>query len=211
MSCAICGTRRPRRFCPGVKGEICTVCCGTEREVTVDCPLDCEYLREARKHEPMLPIDEKAIPNPDIQLSRKDLESNEELLIFLVRTLVSSALTTPGAVDFDAREAIDGLIRTYRTLQSGVYYDSVPESRPAANIYRQVQQALQQFREEEPKRIGMSKTRDAHVLMLLVYLQRIELDRNNGKRKGRAFLGALQEYYSIPQPEVPAGSSLILP
>jgi len=51
MECAICQTRRPRRFCPGVRGEICSLCCGAEREVTVDCPLDCEFLREARRHE----------------------------------------------------------------------------------------------------------------------------------------------------------------
>ena len=45
MNCAICETRRPRRYCPGVRGEICAICCGTAREVTVDCPLDCPYLR----------------------------------------------------------------------------------------------------------------------------------------------------------------------
>jgi hypothetical protein len=179
--------------------------------MTVDCPLDCEFLREARKHDPVLPVDEDSIPNPDIQLSRKELEANEDLLIFLIRTLVSSALTTPGAVDFDAREALDCLIRTYRTLQSGVYYDSVPQNKIAANIYRQIQQGLKQFREEESQRIGISKTRDAHVLVLLVYLQRIELDRNNGRGKGRAFLGALKEYYGVPEPEAVSGSSLILP
>ena len=90
MSCAICETRRPRRFCPGVKGEICTVCCGIEREMTVNCPLDCEYLVEARKHDPAVPVDENSIPNQDIRISRKDLEANEELLIFLIGTLVSS-------------------------------------------------------------------------------------------------------------------------
>ena len=49
--CAICHTRRPRRYCPGVRGHICPVCCGTERENTVSCPLDCPYLREARVRE----------------------------------------------------------------------------------------------------------------------------------------------------------------
>src|ERR1035441_6424798 len=51
MQCSICQTRRSRRFCPGVRGEICSLCCGEEREVTVDCPLDCEFLREGRRHE----------------------------------------------------------------------------------------------------------------------------------------------------------------
>ena len=53
--CKICGRRRARRYCPAVHGEICTICCGTEREVSLLCPLDCEYLQEAHRHEK--PID----------------------------------------------------------------------------------------------------------------------------------------------------------
>jgi hypothetical protein len=177
----------------------------------VNCPLDCEFLLEARKHDRVEPFNLEVLPNPDIRLSRKDLQDNEDLLRFLVHTLVEVALGTPGAVDADAREALDALIRTYRTLQNGVYYESVPENRLAANIYRIVQQGLGEFRQEERKRLGISKTRDANVLALLVYLQRIELDRNNGRRRSRAFLGALMEHYRIPQPAAPPPSSLLLP
>src|SRR3954454_22028298 len=91
MACAICETRRPRRFCPGVRGNICSVCCGTEREMTVDCPLDCEFLREARRHEKLEPINPDALPNAEIQLSHKFLEENEHLLIFLGRTIAMAA------------------------------------------------------------------------------------------------------------------------
>ena len=51
MKCHICDTRKPRRHCPGVNGEICSICCGNEREVSISCPLDCPYLVEARLHE----------------------------------------------------------------------------------------------------------------------------------------------------------------
>src|SRR4051812_19472938 len=138
MACAICETRRPRRFCPGVRGNICSVCCGTEREMTVDCPLDCEFLREARRHEKLEPINPDALPNAEIQLSHKFLEENEHLLIFLGRTIAMAARDPGGIVDFDVRDALDGLIRTYRTLQSGVYYDSVPAGPRAAELYRLV-------------------------------------------------------------------------
>lgn len=211
MSCAICETRRPRRFCPGVRGDICTVCCGAEREVTVNCPLDCEFLLEARKHDRVEPFNPEVLPNPDIRLSRKDLQDNQELFLFLVHALVAAALGTPGAVDLDVREALEALIRTYRTLQSGVYYESVPENTLAANICRTMQHGLAEFRQEERQRLGISKTRDTNVLMLLVYLQRIELDRNNGRRRSRAFLSALMEHYRVPQPAAPPPSSLILP
>ena len=186
------------------------MCCGAEREVTVNCPLDCEFLLEARKHDRVEPFNPEVLPNPDIRLSRKDLQDNEDLLLFLVRALVAAAMGTSGAVDLDVREALEALIRTYRTLQNGVYYESVPENSLAANIYRMVQHGLAQFRQEERKRLGISRTRDANVLALLVYLQRIELDRNNGRRRSRAFLGALMEHYRVPQPAPPPHSSLIL-
>lgn len=213
MACAICQTRRPRRFCPGVRGDICSICCGTEREVTVTCPFECEYLQEARRHEKQVAIDQTAIPNRDIRVTEQFVEEHEGLMAFAGRVLVGSALDTPGAVDSDVREALEALIRTYRTLASGVYYETVPPNPLAANIYRAVQNAAGEYRQREQQELGMSRTRDADVLGVLVFLQRIELDRNNGRPRGRAFLDAMHEFYSergTPEPP-PAPSSLILP
>src|SRR5215469_4020769 len=101
MACAICEIRRPRRFCPGVRGDICSLCCGTEREMTVDCPLDCEYLQEARLHEKPQPLEESQIPNRDITLSEHFLEEHEPLLAFLGRAVAEAAFASSGANDFD--------------------------------------------------------------------------------------------------------------
>ncbi len=212
MACAICETRRPRRFCPGVGGDICSICCGVEREVTVTCPFDCEYLRDARRHEKPPELDVSQVPNQDIRVTEEFLASNENLLLFLGRTVASAALNTPGAVDFDVREALESLIRTHRTLQSGVYYESVPANPLAASIYSAVQRAAAEFREQERQRLGISKTRDADVLGLLVFLQRLEFDRNNGRRRGRSFIDFVNSFY--PEPSVAESgesSSLILP
>ena len=48
MACPICQKRKAKRFCPGKDESICPVCCGTEREVTIDCPGDCPYLVASR-------------------------------------------------------------------------------------------------------------------------------------------------------------------
>jgi len=212
MACAICRTRRPRRFCPGVRGDICSICCGREREVTVDCPLDCEYLQEAHQHEKPAALDLETIPNQDIRVTEGFLETSQDLVVFLGRALVVAAADTPGAADTDVRGALDGLVRTYRTLQSGVYYESRPQNPLAANIFGRVQEGLAEFRRSEPERVGMSKTRDGDVLKVLVFFQRVELDRNNGRPRGRAFLGALRHVY-LPEEGLPrpSASSLILP
>jgi len=211
MTCAICEIRRPKRFCPGMNAEICTLCCGNEREVTVACPLECEFLQEARRHEKPVELDPAQLPNRDIHVPEKFLREHEDLLAFLGQALARASFSTPGTADPDVREALEALIRTYRTLQSGVYYDTVPQGLPAASLYRHVQQGIAEFREAEQQRLGASRTRDADILGLLVFLQRLELTRANGRTRGRAFLGALQEYYSaVAEPET-SSSSLILP
>ena len=213
MACALCETRRPRRFCPGVRGDICTTCCGAEREVSVSCPLDCEYLMEARKHDRTPPIDPQQVPNRDIRVADELLSANEELLASISMTLTRAAAETAGVVDFDMRDALDALTRTYRTLESGVYYESRPTNPLAAHICDVVQAGIAEFRRQETARLGMTKTRDSDILGILVFLQRFELDQNNGRRKGRAFLDVLRRIYSGEPGSAPpaASSSLILP
>jgi hypothetical protein len=212
MTCAICETRRPRRYCPGVRGEICSICCGTEREVTVSCPLDCPYLRDAREHERVAPVDPEKVPNRDIQVTEAFLTQHEPLLLFVGQTLAGAALETSGGVDFDVRDALDALIRTYRTLQSGVYYESLPTNALAGNIYAVVQQAVTEFRRNETEQLGITHTRDADVLGVLAFLQRLEFDRNNGRARGRAFVDFLRTFFSSPREEQsPSSPSLILP
>src|SRR5262249_42111939 len=150
-----------------------------------------EYLQDARRHERLAVLDDTQVPNRDIHVTEKFLREHEELTVFLGQVIVRAALHTPGAVDFDVREALDGLVRTYRTLQSGVYYESRPQNPVAASIFAGVQEAAAEFRRGESERLGMSKTRDSDILGALVFLQRVELDRNNGRARGRAFVDAL--------------------
>ncbi|PWT99772.1 MAG: hypothetical protein C5B51_26500 [Terriglobia bacterium] len=194
-----------------MRGDICTICCGTEREVTVTCPLDCEYLQDAHRHEKPLPLDASHLPNRDISVNERLLHDQEELAAFLGQTLGYAALDTPGAADFDVREALDALIRTYRTLQSGVYYETQPDNALARTVFRKVQDAVAEYRAEEQRRLGMSKTRDVDVLHLLVFFQRLELDRNNGRRRGRAFIGLLNSFYPAGRSSDRANSGLVLP
>jgi len=212
MACAICHTRRPRRFCLGVQGEICSLCCGAEREITVDCPLACEYLREAHKHEKPIPIDPETLPNRDIKVSEQFLADNEEFLIAVASSLVRAALRRPEVIDYDIREALDAAIRTHRTLQSGLYYESLPANPLAAGLSRALRDAIAEFRKDEFERLGIHKTRESVTLGLLVFLQHFELSLNNGRRRGRAFLDALADFYGVEsEDEPPATSSLLLP
>jgi hypothetical protein len=213
MSCAICEKRRPRRYCPGVRGEICPVCCGTEREVTVRCPSDCEYLIEARKHErSATPLNRETLPHQDIPLSEEFLGEHADLIASLCIALRREAARSD-AVDSDAREAIESLIQTYRTLQSGLLYAKLPANPLAANLHRVMHAAGLEYQSEERERMGISKTRDADILRVLVFLDVLAIDRNNGRKFGRAFLDTLPQFH--PEDDTAgsevSGSSLILP
>ena len=210
MACTICANRRSRRFCPGVQGDICATCCGEGREITVRCPFECEYLQESRKHQKTGIEDPGQLPNRDIPVTEEFLESRAELLASMSGALFQAALSTEGVVDFDVRDALAALIRTYRTLASGIEYQTRPENRLAAGLYGDLQGAIAAFRGQETEALGMSKTRDNDVLGLLVFLQRFEFDRNNGRPRGRAFLDALRELYSYPPAGPPPPPSPLL-
>jgi hypothetical protein len=199
--CKLCEKRRARRFCPGVSAEICPQCCGTGREITIDCPLDCEFLREARVHERPAPLTEKDIPNLDIELKESFIQEHEREVMVLSLAL-ARAMERERAVDLDAREALDSLVRTYRTLQSGLIYESRPQNPYAAGIQGRLAQAIEELRKEIAEEAGMEKLRDADVLGTLVFLQRLEIQHNNGRRRGRAFFDFLRMYFPEPAQDV---------
>jgi hypothetical protein len=212
MPCAICNIRRPKRFCPGVGGDICTICCGTEREVTVSCPLDCPYLQEARRHEKPTRHDESKLLDQDIRVTEQFLRKNEEALAIMGTVLARSALETPGAVDSDMRDTLQALVRTYRTLQSGVYYETRPDNSLANAIFGKVQQGIAEFRKREHEDAGLPITRDADILGLLVFLERLERDQNNARPRGRAFIDCLRGFYNpAADPAETSDSPLIIP
>ncbi len=196
MKCVICEARKARRYCPGVRGEICTVCCGTERENTVDCPFDCVYLREARLREKRneLDISPEKIPFSEIRIPERYLQEHEDIARVVTETVVEAVFATPGAIDYDVREAFEALLKTYKTLQSGLVYESRPVNPIAANIYTLIQSGVEEGRKQILSTNGIS-VRDADVMGMLLILHRQEYHHNNGRRRGRAFIDYLRQFF----------------
>ena len=195
MVCKICEIRRAKRSCPAVRGEICSLCCGREREMTHDCPLDCEYLQEARKHERLVEVKPDEFPNQDIRVTETFLRDQEILLVAMGSAVLLAGLETPGAVDADIREALAAVIRTYRTLESGLYYETRPDNPVAAELCRRIQESAAEFRRVETEKLQMTRTRDADVLGVLTFLERLGIDRNNGRKRGRVYLDFLRRQF----------------
>ena len=178
------------------------------RENTIACPAVCPYLKEARFHEQPPPVDETQVPHQDVRLTEAFLREHEALVYALALAL-KRAMDAADAVDFDAREALDAQIRTYRTLDAGLIYETKPANPYAAAVQQKMQTAIEELRQgldQEHGRStlrdasGMSTVRDASVLGVLVFLQRLEMQYNNGRRRGKAFRDFLASYLPEPAP-----------
>jgi hypothetical protein len=208
LSCSICEKRKEKRFCPAVHGRICPQCCGEQREVTLDCPIDCVYLQQAREHEkprPMQDLDQASL-FLQIEVNDQFLYEREHLILGLSYALAKSARTDRSLADRDLIAALTSLIKSYETLvNSGLHYELPASGIGQAAVAAEVQKLIKEYREAEQKHMGYVRLRDSEVLRALVFLVRMAHGRSSGRPKSRAFIDFLWAQF----PE--KSSSLVAP
>lgn len=195
MPCAICKTAKPKRFCEGIREEICPGCCGAGRETTVDCPLSCEYLAEAHRHEKKPPSNPDATPSKDVQVDDDFLRANEFLIVLAGSALFEAARPHANALDSDAVTALDALVNLWRTLSSGLVIEATPVNPIAADMFAAVQARIEDIQKRVKEAEGMTPLPESTVLGVLVFLQRVAFGLNNGRPKCKAFLVFLSQFY----------------
>src|SRR2546422_6521555 len=107
--CPLCSHRQGKRYCPAVAEQICAVCCGTKREIEIDCPSSCSYLKASREYE----LD-KPLPDPDLaaQMHRYDqrfFERYNLVLDALTRSIIEERMHSQFLVDVDVVEVLKAL------------------------------------------------------------------------------------------------------
>jgi hypothetical protein len=218
MSCAICEKRKEKRFCPAVHGRICPQCCGEQREVTLDCPSDCVYLRRAREHEKPRPITDlnKADLFLQVEVGEQFLYEREHLIMGLTYALAKSARADRSLTDADLIAALTSMAKTCETLvNSGLHYETPIASMGQQAVTAEVRKTLQEYRETEEQHMGYARLRDAEVLRVLVFLVRMALGRTSGRPKSRAFIDFLfsqfpEKQSALATPE-DAGRGIVTP
>src|ERR1700735_4873613 len=149
LSCMICEVRKEKRFCPAVHGRICPQCCGEQREVTLDCPSDCPYLRQAREHE-------KARSSADmdpsalflqVEVSEQFMYEHEHLLMGLTYALAKAARSDGSLNDRDLLAALTFMCTGLeRLVNSGLHYEPPLASPSQQRILAEVETMLKEFR-----------------------------------------------------------------
>jgi hypothetical protein len=191
LSCAICETRKEKRFCPAVHGRICPQCCGEQREVTLDCPSDCPYLIQARQHERPRSLNnlDQAELFPSVEIGDQFLYEHEHLLVGLSFALAKAIHKDRTLNDADLLAALDSLARSYETLvNSGLHYEPPHASLSQQAITAEIQAMIKQYRETEEKHLGYSRLRESELLRAIVFLFRMGYAHTNGRPRSRAFV-----------------------
>ena len=151
------------------------------------------FAGSAHLREKSLPVDQqKMLRIKDVEVSEEFVRDHEELLLFAIYSLLQASLRTPTAADTDALEAVEASIKTYRTAESGLIYETRPENMVAAAVQRAFSDSLANYRKIRDEREGgLAPLRDKEILGVLVFLARFGQQNLNGRPKGRLFLDVL--------------------
>lgn len=163
MVCPLCNRRKAKRACPALGKPICTVCCGTKRQVEITCPHTCVYLASSRTHPP-------AVVQRQLELDRAMLLpllqgfSDRQARAFLMLAAMvvrhkSEALQT--LLDADIAQATEALAATLETADRGIVYEHQPASLPAARLTTELKAAVAEMTQSG----GSGLERDATIAL----------------------------------------------
>jgi hypothetical protein len=213
MSCPICEKRRPERFCPAKGEKICAVCCGREREVTMDCPSDCPYLITAHRYERehRAPLTPEEFPFCDVEFSVDFVHERWAVVAGLAGTILGFQAENKDLRDREVLAAVQALAETCRTLGMGIYYERPPDAPLPRALYGRFAEFLQDFKKQDPNRTGLGSLKDSDVFRLLVFLLRVGKQETNGRPRSRSFLDFLRARFPVPADAPKEEPRIILP
>src|SRR5262245_6213188 len=207
--CPLCSDRPGKRYCPAKTDQICAVCCGSKREIEIDCPSSCPHLIAGRSYEA-----EKRIPDPELA-QKVEKYSNDfvyryaPILDAISRSVVEERLQSPWLVDNDVVEVYKSLSATMRTLSSGIYYETLPDGPVRISLFRRLKAQLDELMQpsaDADKRI-LKVTEAVDVLDFLT----VAVQANSSVRpKSATYLDWLAQMSGL-SPAAEQTSGLILP
>jgi hypothetical protein len=212
LACPICNKRKAKRLCPPRAESICSICCGTEREVTIDCPSDCVYLMVSREYDfSRLEIDWAKVPFAEVKFTRSFAETHGPLLVDIDHAVCEFAADHREVVDTDVLTALQTLAETYRTQTSGIIYEKPLDYPLQRALYEHLKASIADSRKEETQRAGMTTLRDSDIRDALIFLTQLCAAHANGRPKGRAYLDLIRAQFPKEEFQKAASNILLLP
>jgi hypothetical protein len=201
LSCAICEQRKEKRFCPAIHGRICPQCCGEQREIVLDCPSHCVYLRQAHEHEKPRSLEDldPSLLFPQVEIDNGFIGEHEHLILGLTYCLAGVAGENQGMRDADLIAVLTALARNYETLaNSGLHYEMPIASLDGQAMASEILKSIKGYRDRERTHLGYTRLRDSDVFIVLVFLVRMAWKHTSGRPKSRAFVDFLLRQFPAP-------------
>ena len=189
------------------------MCCGTEREVTLDCPSECPWLQQARQHENaehLQELDREALL-PQVEVPEAFLYQQEPLVGGLSFAIAKASRVDRDVYDRDVIQALTAVAKTLETLvNSGLVVEQKTANLGQQAIAGELQKMVEEYRALETKQLGYSRLKDGDVLKAMVFLLRLAIGRTSGRPKSRAFLDFLHAQFP-EKAESAGGNRIIVP
>jgi hypothetical protein len=184
------------------------VCCGTKREIEIDCPSSCTYLKASRSYEAEKP------PNvPELVAKLRDyddgfFERHTHVLSGINAAVVEERSSSPWLVDIDVIEVYKALAATMRTLSSGIYYESLPEGPVRLALFRRLKAAFDELM--TPDAAGDQPILKAsEAVTVLDFMGLIAQLHSSVRPRSRRYLDWISETFGYSQPQQSGG--IIIP
>jgi hypothetical protein len=140
------------------------VCCGTKRQIEINCPPDCAYLSTARAHPAAVVQRRRERDARFVVPLIQDLGERQYrlLLAFQGAILRHAGAAVPSPVDADVQDAAATLASTLETARKGIIYEHQTSSLPAQRLAGELRGLLAQLEREANAR---NLDRDAAVVL----------------------------------------------
>jgi hypothetical protein len=207
-TCPLCSERAGKRYCPAKTARICAVCCGTKREVEIDCPSSCPYLKASRSYESEKPILDAETMARIRRYDNEFLQRHHHVLEAINENIAQERAAAPWLVDNDVTEVYKALTATMRTLSSGIYYESLPEGPIRLSLFRRLKTLFDEFMKPDPS--GARPILKASEAVEILDFETLAVQMNSSVRpRSRRYLDWIAETFGYPQPQQQSG--LIIP
>ena len=206
--CPLCSDRPGKRYCPAKETQICAVCCGTKREIEIDCPSSCGYLKASRSYESEKPIVDPELIAKIRKYDNSFVERFHFVLAAINGTVIEERMGSPWLVDKDVIEVYKALASTMRTLSSGIYYESLPDGTVQLSLFRRLKKVFDELMQPDPSgNHPMLKSSEAvDILDFVTFAAQMN---SSTRPRTRRYLDWITETFGYPQPQQSSG--LIIP
>jgi hypothetical protein len=207
-TCPLCSARAGRRYCPAKGTQICAVCCGTKREVEIDCPSSCTYLKASRSYEAEKPIIDNEVLAKMRSYDDTFVERFQHVLAAVNANVAEERSSSPWLVDNDVREVYRALGSTMKTLSSGIYYESLPEGAVRLALFRRLKEVFDELMKPDPaSEHRVLKASEA--VEVLEFLALVAQLNSSIRPRSRRYLDWIAETFGYSQAQQSSG--LIIP